>query len=42
MTTPSMAEIESMTRYLNTLIKPVKQFDNGFKDLGNREYLRRH
>lgn len=42
MTTPSMAEMESMTRYLNTLIKPVKQFDNGFKDLGNREYLRRH
>ncbi len=42
MTTPSMAEMESMTRYLNTLIKPVRQFDNGFKDLGNREYLRRH
>lgn len=42
MTTPSMAEMESMTRYLNTLIKPVKQFDNGFKDLGNREYLRKH
>lgn len=42
MTTPSMAEMESMTRYLNTLIKPVRQFDNGFKDLGNREYLRKH
>lgn len=42
MTTPSMSEMESMTRYLNTLIKPVRQFDNGFKDLGNREYLRRH
>lgn len=42
MTTPSISEMESMTRYLNTLIKPVRQFDNGFKDLGNREYLRRH
>lgn len=42
MTTPSMSEMESMTRYLNTLIKPVRQFDNGFKDLGNREYLRNH
>lgn len=42
MTTPSMSEMESMTRYLNTLVKPVRQFDNGFKDLGNREYLRRH
>lgn len=42
MITPSMSEMESMTRYLNTLIKPVRQFDNGFKDLGNREYLRNH
>lgn len=42
MTTPSMSEMESITRYLNTLIKPVRQFDNGFKDLGNREYLRNH
>ena len=42
MTTLSMAEMESMTRYLNTFIKPVRQFDNGFKDLGNREYLRKH
>jgi hypothetical protein len=42
MLTPSMSEMESMTRYLNTLIKPVRQFDNGFKDLGNREYLRKH
>lgn len=42
MITPSMSEMESITRYLNTLIKPVRQFDNGFKDLGNREYLRRH
>lgn len=42
MITPSMAEMESMTRYFNTFIKPVRQFDNGFKDLGNREYLRKH
>ena len=42
MTTPSMAETESMTRYLNTLIKPVREFDKSFKSLGDREYLRRH
>ena len=42
MTTPSMSEMESMTRYLNTLIKPVRKFDKGFKSLGDREYLRRH
>jgi len=42
MTTPSVNEMESITRMFNTMIKPVRHFDNGFKDLGNREYLRRH
>lgn len=42
MTMLSVSEMESLTRMMNTLIKPVRQFDNGFKDLGNREYLRRH
>lgn len=42
MTMPSVSEMESLTRMMNTLIKPVRQFDNGFKDLGNREYLRNH
>ena len=42
MTTPSVSEMESITRYLNTLIKPVTHFDNGFKNLGNREYRRRY
>lgn len=42
MTTPSLDEMESMTRYLNTMIKPTREFDSGFKSLGNREYIRRH
>lgn len=42
MTMPSVSEMESLTRMMNTLIKPIRQFDNGFKDLGDREYLRRH
>lgn len=42
MTMPSVNEMESLTRMMNTLIKPVREFDNGFKDLGNREYLRNH
>lgn len=42
MTTPSMSEMESITRYLNTMIKPVREFDKAFKSLGDREYLRRH
>lgn len=42
MTTPSVSEMESITRMFNTLIKPVRHFDNGFKSLGDREYMRRH
>lgn len=40
MTTPSVSEMESITRMWNTMIKPVRQFDNGFRNLGDREYLR--
>lgn len=42
MTMPSVSEMESLTRFLNTMIKPVSSFDQGFKDLGNREYRRRY
>lgn len=42
MTTPSMAEMESISRYLNTMIKPVRSFDQGFKHLGDQEFIRRH
>ncbi len=42
MTTPSVGEMESLTRYLNTMIKPVSSFDQGFKHHGDREYIRRH
>lgn len=41
-TMPSVSEMESLSRYLNTLIKPVTMFDKGFKNLGDREYRRRH
>lgn len=41
-TIPSMSEMESITRALNTMIKPVTHFDNGFKNLGDREYRRRY
>lgn len=42
MTMPSASEMESLTRFLNTMIKTVTQFDNGFKNLGDREYRRRY
>lgn len=42
MTMPSMSEMESITRMLNTLIKPTRQFSQGFKHLGDQEFIRRH
>jgi hypothetical protein len=41
-TTPSYSEAESMSRYFTSLIPRVKEFDNGFKNLGNRQYIRKH
>lgn len=40
-TLPSPSEMESIARMWNTLIPKMREFDNGFKDLGNREYLRK-
>lgn len=40
--TPSMAEMESISNSWNTLIQKTTEFDHGFKNLGNREYIRRH
>lgn len=42
MTIPSVSEMESITRMWNTMIKPARHFDNGFKELGDREFIRRH
>lgn len=42
MSIPSVSEMESITRIVNTMIPQVRHFDNGFKHLGDREYLRRH
>ena len=39
---PSVSEAEAMTRMYNTLIPKVRDFDRGFKHLGDREYLRNH
>lgn len=42
MNIPSLSEMESITRMINTLIPQVRHFDNGFKNMGDREYIRRH
>ena len=41
-TQPSVSEMESYTRYYTSLLPRVREFDNGFKNLGDREYIRRH
>ena len=40
--TPSISEMESITRHFNSLIRRTTEFDNGFKNLGDREYVRKH
>lgn len=42
MKTPSISEMETLTRMYNTLLLGKREFDNGFRDAGNREYLRKH
>lgn len=39
---PSESEMESLCRSWTTLIQRTTDFDNGFKNLGDREYLLRH
>lgn len=39
---PSVSEAEALTRYYNSLIPRVREFDRGFREMGNREYLKRH
>lgn len=39
---PSVSEFEAISRSLMSLIPRVREFDNGFKNLGSREYLRNH
>lgn len=41
-TMPSVSEMEAITRMWETMIPKVREFDNGFIHLGDREYLKRH
>lgn len=42
MTIPSIAEMESLKNMWCSLIQRTTDFDNGFKTLGTREYIKRH
>lgn len=39
---PSVAEMESITNMMVRMIHGSSHFINGFKDLGNKEFIRRH
>lgn len=39
---PSVSEMESITNVLNQLVPRVTAFRNGFKNLGDKEYIRLH
>ncbi len=39
---PSVSEMEAITNIWNQLIPRVTEFKNGFKNLGDKEYLRLH
>lgn len=40
--TPSLSEMESISRMWNTMIPKVREFDKAFKHLGDREYLKKN
>ena len=42
MTIPSESEMESICRSWTTMIQRTTEFDSGFRNNGNREYLRIH
>ena len=42
MTTPSLSEMQSISNYMTSLIPRTMEFDKAFRDLGDREYIRRH
>jgi hypothetical protein len=39
---PSVNEMESISRYLTTSIKGIREFSSGFDNLGDREFLKNH
>ena len=41
-TLPNVNELEAISRFMTTAIKGVRHFDNGFTNLGDREWVKRH
>jgi hypothetical protein len=42
MTIPSYSEMQSIQNYITSILPSMKNFDRGFKHLGDREYIRKH
>lgn len=42
MAMPSYSEMQAITNYWTSAIKTVSSFYNGFRDMGNKEFLRKH
>ena len=40
--TPSLSEAEALSRAMTHILPRVREFDNGFQSLGDREYLKKH
>lgn len=41
-TIPSMSEMQSITNYITSILPSMKNFDNSFRHLGDREYIKKH
>ena len=41
-TIPSMSEMQSITNYITSILPSMREFDKGFRHLGDREYLKKH
>lgn len=41
-TMPSVSEMEAISRAITHMIPRMREFDNGFETLGDREYIRKH
>ena len=39
---PSYSEMQSIQNYITSILPSMRHFDNGFRDLGSREYIRNH
>lgn len=41
-TIPSISEMQSITNYVTSILPSIRHFDTGFKQMGDREYLKKH